>query len=217
MKKRVKFTSTEPDLAIPHPLPAFKVIPEWYRGSRASVNGIETVKSCVPFLDSMISGYMLVLSSDVFFQNGVPQDVAKIDTVGGHLDGQLGNLLIPPEYSQKVLKWMNPFIMETPKNYSTLFVHPSNRIDLPFYTFSGVVDTDKFPVQVNFPFIIKKDFVGIVPAGTPIAQAIPFKREDWQSEVEDTKPYTAPHFVYTMHNPPFKFYKKNFWQRKKYI
>ena len=216
MKKRINFKSIQPDLELPHPLPASKMIPEWYRGSKQTVNNVETIKSCVPFLDSMISGYMLTLSSDIYIENGVPQDVAKVQTVDGHIDGQLGNLLIPPDYSNTVLKWMNYFILKTPKNYSTLFVHPSNRIDLPFYTFSGVVDTDKFPLPVNFPFLIKKDFVGIIPAGTPIAQAIPFKREDWSSTVEDKEEYKPPHFVYTMHNPPFKFYKRHFWTRKKY-
>lgn len=216
MKRRIKFTSTEPDLSLPHPLPAYKSIPEWYRSSKQISNGIETVKTCVPFLDSMISGYVITLASDIFFQDGVPQSVAKIDVVNGHLDGQLGDLMIPFEYHQQVHKWLNFFVVKTPKNYSTMFIHPNNRIDLPFYTFSGVVDTDQFPVQVNFPFLIKKDFTGIIPAGTPIAQAIPFRREDWISSVEDKEKYTTPHFVHTMHNPPFKFYKKNFWVRKRY-
>jgi hypothetical protein len=68
----------------------------------------------------------------------------------------------------------------------------------------------------NHPFLIKKDFVGIIPAGTPIAQAIPFKRESWVSDIEDSLSYEEPSFVHTMHNPPFNFYKKNFWTRKKY-
>jgi hypothetical protein len=106
--------------------------------------------------------------------------------------------------------------MKTPKGYSTFFVHPVNRLDLPFHSFSGLVDTDKFPVEVNFPFLIKKDFVGIIPAGTPIAQAIPVKRESWTSEIDPSSSYELPAFVHTMHNPPFNFYKKHFWTRKKY-
>ena len=216
MKKRIRFTSIQPDLRVPHPSPAIKMIPEWYRSSGSITNGVDTVKRCVPFLDSMTAGYMITLSSDIYFDKGTMQDVAKVSVVAGHVDGQLGNLKIPPEYSDNVYKWMNLFTIKTPKGYSTLFTHPANRIDLPFYSFSGIVDTDSFPLQTNFPFLIRKDFVGIIPAGTPIIQALPVKRDDWESSVEDTKHYETPGFAYTMHNPPFKFYKRNFWTRKKY-
>jgi hypothetical protein len=64
--------------------------------------------------------------------------------------------------------------------------------------------------------LIKKDFVGIIPAGTPIAQAIPVKREDWSSGVDDSLGYQRPAFTATMHNPPFNYYKRHFWTRKKY-
>jgi hypothetical protein len=33
------------------------------------------------------------------------------------------------------------------------------------------------------PFFITKDFVGLIPKGTPFAQIVPFKRESWESEV----------------------------------
>jgi hypothetical protein len=216
MKKTVKFRSVSPDLAVPHPTPAYKNIPEWYRTSKPFVDGVETLKKCVPVLDSMTTGYMLTLSSDVMFTHGAVQDISVRGVVHSHEDSQIGDLKIPSEYHKTVYKWINSFILKTPKGYSTLFTHPANRIDLPFYSFSGLVDTDRFPVEVNFPFLIKKDFVGIIPAGTPIAQAVMIKREDWTSSVEDSKIYEPPAFTHTMHNPPFNFYKRNFWTRKKY-
>ena len=217
MKKKINFRSVSPDFSIPHPVPASKAIPNWFRTTEPFVEGVETLKKCVPLLDSMTSGYMLTLSCDVMFSKGIAQDISEIGVVQSHADVQIGNLKIPSEYHKTIYKWINSFILTTPKGYSTLFVHPANRIDLPFYSFSGLVDTDKFPVEVNFPFLIKKDFVGIIPAGTPIAQAIPIKREDWSSSIEDSKMYTQPAFVHTMHNPPFNFYKKNFWTRKRYF
>jgi hypothetical protein len=216
MKKKINFRSVHPDLDIPHPSPAYKAIPEWYRTSKPFTEGVETLKKCVPLLDSMTAGYSLTLAADVFFNKGAVQDISLTKIVQSHADSQIGDLKIPSEYHETVYKWINSFVLKTPKGYSTLFVHPINRIDLPFYSFSGLVDTDKYPLEVNFPFLIKKDFVGIIPAGTPIAQAVPIKREDWTSSIEDSKAYEVPAFTHTMHNPPFNFYKRRFWTRKKY-
>jgi hypothetical protein len=216
MKKKIKFRSVLPNLDIPHPVPAYKSIPEWYRTTKPFVNGGETLKKCVPLLDSMTAGYSLTLAADVFFDKGLVQDISVSQVVQAHVDGQMGDLRIPAEYSKTVYKWINSFTLTTPKGYSTLFVHPVNRVDLPFHSFSGLVDTDKFPLEVNFPFLIRKDFVGIIPAGTPIAQAIPVKREDWSSSVEDSSSYERPAFTHTMHNPPVNYYKRHFWTRKKY-
>jgi hypothetical protein len=44
-----------------------------------------------------------------------------------------------------------------------------------------VVDTDTYTSPVNFPFTLNDPkFEGLIPAGTPIAQVIPFKREQWE-------------------------------------
>jgi hypothetical protein len=216
MKKKINFKSVAPDLDIPYPAPAYKVIPEWYRSSRTTVDGIETMKKCIPLLDAMTAGYTITLAADIMFNKGIAQDISKNGVVSSHADSQIGDLKIPSEYHKTVYKWTNFFIMQTPKGYSTFFMSPVNRLDLPFYSFSGLVDTDNFPVEVNFPFLIKKDFVGIIPAGTPIAQAIPVKREDWTSSVDASSEYERPAFTHTMHNPPFNFYKRKFWTRKKY-
>jgi hypothetical protein len=61
--------------------------------------------------------------------------------------------------------------------------HPLNRTDLPFYTLSGIVDSDNYMGEGKVPFFIKKDFTGIIPAGTPIVQIIPIKTDEvWKSE-----------------------------------
>lgn len=214
--KKIKFQSIDVSTQFPHPQPASRFVPEWFRKLPGVVNGVETIKKCIPFLDTMTSGYMIVLASDVYFDGTGFQQVAKTEQVAKHITDQIQTLDIPAEYSTVPYKWINFFVTKTPKGYSTLFTHPLNRIELPFYSLSGMVETDKFPIPVNFPFFVKKDFVGIIPAGTPIIQAIPVKRDDWKSDVEDRKPFKFPWYTNLMHNPPFGFYKKNFWQRKSY-
>ena len=76
------------------------------------------------------------------------------------------------------LKFMNPWRIKLPPGYSLLFTQPLNRPDLPFTCFSGVVDCDRFDTTVNIPFA----WTGptgdhVLPAGTPIAQVVPLRRE----------------------------------------
>jgi hypothetical protein len=48
----------------------------------------------------------------------------------------------------------------------------------------GIVDTDKYINNIHFPFALNDPkWRGIIPAGTIIAQVIPFKRDDWQMSI----------------------------------
>jgi len=43
---------------------------------------------------------------------------------------------------------------------------------------SGLVDCDGYFEYINFPFFFNEpNWSGIIPAGTPLVQAIPFKRD----------------------------------------
>jgi hypothetical protein len=215
--KKIKFTSTNVSLFLSKPRPASKDIPEWYKELDGVKDGIRTVKKCMPVLDSMTAGYMLVLAADVHFKNGSFQEISKIKMIETHDKKQIGEFYLPKEYVDQPYKWINYFLVKTPKGYSSMIIHPQNRLDLPFFTMSGVVDTDTFPVPINLPFFIREDFDGIIPEGTPIAQVIPFKRVDWKSEVDDKRQASAPiSFLNNVFNPPFNFYKRTFWKRKRY-
>ena len=81
---------------------------------------------------------------------------------------------------------MSPWIIETPPEYSTLFLPPINRLEIPIIPLVGLVDTDTYFNNVNIPFIHTAmqpdEEKHIIPAGTPICQVIPFKREEWKAE-----------------------------------
>jgi hypothetical protein len=95
-------------------------------------------------------------------------------------------------------------------------MHPLNQPDLPFYSMSGIVDTDKFHMGGAFPFFIKKGFTGVIPAGTPMYQIIPFQRKEWKSSAEefDDKVWRKRHFATTKYFT--SGYRKHFWQKKSY-
>jgi hypothetical protein len=80
-------------------------------------------------------------------------------------------------------KWINPWAIKTPKGYSCLFIQPMHRESV-FTILPGIVDTDRYYAPVNFPFVLNDvNFEGIIPAGTPMAQVIPFKRDDWKMSI----------------------------------
>jgi hypothetical protein len=80
-------------------------------------------------------------------------------------------------------KFINPWGIKTPPGYSTMFMAPVHRENL-FTIMPGVVDTDTYTAPVNFPGVLTNvAFEGLIPAGTPIAQVIPFQRESWTMEL----------------------------------
>ncbi len=85
-----------------------------------------------------------------------------------------------------IIKFNNFWTIEAPPGYSILFTHPVNRADLPFTTFTGLVDCDTFhDSPVNFPaHWHDTGFSGVLPKGTPVAQCLPVKRESWGSEFD---------------------------------
>lgn len=218
--KKITFHSTNTELEILNPVPSTKNVPSWYRKMPGVKDGIQTIKKCVPFLDSLSMGYHIPLPADFSWNNKEQKGFSnsKISIYSDHHLSQSEEVSIPPEFDPQPHKWSNHWYIKTPRGYSTLFIHPLNRMDLPFYSFSGVVDTDSHPLIINFPFVLRKDFDGVIKAGTPMIQAIPFKRDKWSSEVLDQfQSYTKDRLIgHEIMEPPFGWYKRKHWFRKEY-
>jgi hypothetical protein len=180
-------------------------IPDWYKdlNSRTPIIGEKqnpdrtefTIKRCIPVLDVLTLGYYIVTAIDYTFtydeEKGCHTISGAFDPnyqpVSMHPIEQLGGMPFSSEYCAYAYKWINPYVIKTPAGYSCLVTHPANAPYLPFYTLSGVVDTDTYFRPINFPFLVKNTFNGVLPAGTPIAQITPFKRDEWSSKII-TKP-----------------------------
>lgn len=222
------------------PVPAKQTLPQWYKESSPYVYGEKeigmhpnpkagitntTIKACVPFLDAMTTGYMITLISDIELKkvnNGKDVSIRwsqpYMNMVEGHHPDQLENLPFDNGEFKTISKWLFDWKIETPEGYSCLYTHPINRHDLPFRTFSGVVDTDTFPDSVHFPFSIL-NFEGdrkIISMGTPICQVIPFKRDEWQSEILPLEPYLKEKATFSVLRMIGRSYKRQFWHKKSY-
>jgi hypothetical protein len=147
-----------------------------------------TVRNCMPFLDLLTAGYHIPFPCDVWVEREGPNTSVRwaqdqLLLFVQH-DPIRNNLLPQYEGFDPVLfKVVNPWIVKTPKGYSTIFQQPYGH-DLPFLSLNSIVDTDKHPTGVNIPIAFKKGFSGLIPKGTPFVQVIPFKREEWTSGIK---------------------------------
>jgi hypothetical protein len=208
-------------------------LPEWYKKIPPFSNGDKkikfpigagmpnsTLKKCVPFLDAMSSGYMAYLEEDIYVEqiDGQPfiRWRSNDEIITWHTPDQFPGFPIPTTYHTMVAKWTNLWVITLPKNYSILYSHPLNRLDLPFFTLSGLVDCDKYNSPIHFPFLLKRGFEGIIESGTPIAQIVPVKRELWKSKkylFNSDKIYQNQRtFLRTFSD----YYKKKVWIKKNY-
>ena len=114
-------------------------------------------------------------------------------------------------------KWINPWSIKTPKGYSVLFTQPMHR-ESPFTILDGIVDTDLYTAPVNFPFVLNDwSFEGLIPAGTPMAQVIPFKRESWHMAIGKEKDLKDQQKITThLRTSFFDSYKTKFRAPKEY-
>jgi hypothetical protein len=177
------------------PYPLKKELPKWYKLQNKYTSGKfemqkngnpnHTIKSCMPVFDMMSAGYTIPLPADVYFEENyeISWSTDLLNLVESHQQAQFNEFNIPDGYKKDIVfKFVQPWMIKTPPGYSTMFIHPTYRPDLPFYTLPAIVDTDKHPIIINFPFLIKEGFTGVIEYGTPMVQAIPFKRDGWDSK-----------------------------------
>lgn len=181
---------------IPEPKPAIKHFPEWFRiippidkNKRDEFGDyVMSAKKCFPMIDAMSLGFIIPLCGDLHVKSD--RDLTEIKVTNPpsikladhHSIGQLGGET-GPGFPINPIKFLNYWIIKTAPGWSTLFLPPLNHVNTPFTCLSGLVDTDKYPKEVNFPAIWNEaGFDGIIPAGTPLVTAIPIKRDSFKKK-----------------------------------
>lgn len=205
---------------------------QWYkkRDGKMDVHKVHSWKSCPAILDTFTTGYYLFTPCDI--------EIKKIDGLYSvslakewtkafcDIRGPEEGFPTPPGYEDTHFFWTTNWFPTVPEGYTVLFTHPINRYDLDFLTITGFADCESFNTPGRIPFFIRKDFEGIIPAGTPYAQVIPFKNEKWQSEINDYDPETINQKYiednikgYGQPQPEHgveSLYKNKFWLKKEY-
>jgi hypothetical protein len=177
-------------------------LPEWYKQSN-SYHGDEndkrllnrrmTMKKCMPIFDYLTNGVHLYLPFTFFVYGKYPERIVDADTsseyckIGMHTPEQVQKFPLPDSYDQTARKIDFPYLIETPKGYSSVYVQPTNEYSDSLFFPRALVSTDNYKNQVNFPFFIKKDFEGEVPAGTHFMSILFVKREELELSYMDYK------------------------------
>jgi hypothetical protein len=219
---------------VPRPIFSQSYIPQWFKDMSPFYKTNDTYpkrttgKHCMPFFDAFGSGYIQELWSDVYiskeqneikinYANEWDRQIPNPITIRKFDGSNMPELLPKSEFYEDLeLVWNGQWEALLPKGYSSLITHPLNRYDLPFFTLSGIIDADNFAMPGNVPFFIKKGFTGLIPAGTPIYQIIPIKRDSWQS-FETKQSFSSIRKKYHPVRTKFNHgYKKLFWQKKIY-
>lgn len=186
------------EIGVQEPVPIKLNIPDWFKKLNHSFDN-KTVKGCIPFLETLTTGYLLKTDQDFFINhNFVNYETKERNTfncpamaegVGPRLSSLDVNLNLSPDIGHPPIqikgsplleknknlfihKFMNPWIIKTPPGYSCLFTSPLNNSNDIFEIIPAIVDTDTYTLPVNFPFIVKSE-----------------KKENLQSIIKKGTPY----------------------------
>jgi len=220
-------------------------IPEWYKKLDHTILN-KTVKGCMPFLDTLTSGYLLKTPQDFYLRHNVDNKdqegrefkdsfqtfglfncdnilhAKSINLNSGfdtHSIKQLeGSPSVDKNKNLPFYKILNPWKIKTAKGYSCLFVPPLNNSDDRFSIIPGIVDTDTFPNEINFPIIINGDKYPVlettIKKGTPYVQIIPFKRESWKMTLKPSKQKDIQQSRLFYGLKILNIYKDKYWKKK---
>jgi hypothetical protein len=217
----------------PTPYPANKDVPDWYKAMPVEVEaeGVTegSVKNCPPFLEALTCGYIVPLADDMAIT------LDKDGRLYGQSPSFRDDTIVPrsshmfqahkpvqvkgsPMENFPILKIFNPWLIRTSPGYSTLFMAPLNRFQMSLYPLAGLVETDAFYREVSFTSVltIARGTTVKFPRGMPFVQAIPIKRDEFQSGVV---PLDAIEYKDVVHNSLASnkdYYKHLFWKRKSY-
>jgi hypothetical protein len=227
------FTDVDnPEGVLKKPKPASEYIPQWYKDAKAYLDPsgkkavpleggpMVTIKRCMPLWDLMTAGYIIETPYDIYVRQtpeGPYFQWGNTDAIAFQSYDQFQN----HPYSRDInyaVRIVHPWSIKTPKGWSVLICEPQHHEPTPIITANGIVDTDEFSLPFNmFLKLRDSNFEGMIPAGTPFVQVIPFKREAWTSKLggeKEKNKYTSD--LSKFRTVFFDRYKKFWWQRKEY-
>lgn len=212
---------------LPEPKPSYKMIPNFFKHIPAQITNNPkegTVKRCMPFLDALSEGYIIPLWTDMYvkcendninieFPDNFPQE----KTLDQHSINQIPNHPLQDNpYGTLPMKFINPWLIKTPPGISCLFTSPLNHLISEIKILDGIVDTDNYYNNVNFPFLwTGGDGKFFFPVGTPLVHVIPFKRTKFKHKIGTIDQQKKAKTTGLLSTKLANAYKTYFWHKRK--
>jgi hypothetical protein len=234
MQKEIVFTNITEINSVYEPIPANLMMPEWYQTTPSYVdNGLKikkdlktnfSIKKCMPVFDILSSGYIVLTEADIYVSKKKLEDGNIVTwyewaSGGSFIDfhDNVQSVLHPLTNNQPIPKLNLNWFIKTPKMYSCLLLPPVHRKNI-ISILPGIIDSDLFKMPLTLPFILNdENFEGVIPAGTPIVQIFPFKRERWKMAFGKKKEILEYLKNKTLFETLFiNKYKRLFWNKKDY-
>jgi hypothetical protein len=230
----ITFKATRDHLGGYPPVPAKKVIPQWYKDLPAELHPVTaqemvikgsrtpfSIKRCMPVLDFLTSGYVirneteLMLSCNDDINHSVWWYSNLKDAASYHPHDQCP---IQIKGSKKsYFKISTGYRVITPPGYSCLFYQSPYFFEERFTLFPAIVDTDDYDAEVLFPgFIHERKADILIEAGTPLLFVFPFKRDDWTIKLDLNKEDNGKKFKSKFANHVNNVYRRFFHKTKNY-
>lgn len=209
--------------SIPDPVRSVRAAPNYYKNIKPQIDlnpQNSTVKRCVPFLDAISAGFIIPLWADMHvfarkgeFEVNFPKHFQQPETLGFHSEDQMpSHPMSKMPYGNLLMKFINPWVIETDPGVSCLFTSPLNHMQKNFKILDGVVDTDTYYNNVNFPFVwTGGDGEFFFEKGTPLVQVIPFRREQQDIEISVVDGDKKQKVVSVLGTRMKNGYREEFW------
>lgn len=184
------------------PTPARVFFPQWWKDIKSldSTDPIVegpagNIKACPSFPLWFQQGYVVPLWTDIELH--YQEDSGSLNWRTPNEQWQIGihanTQVLPhlPEHIREniiaILKPKSPWRVVTPKGYSTMQLPMTYQYNKIFETLPGIIPTDVWH-QTNPQMVITKNTfkdsnMVMLTKGTPLAQYVPFKREDYVYQV----------------------------------
>ena len=207
------------------PVVAKHIHPDWWKKMKTKTRGGDNIKMCPSMMDVLGTGYYIICVEDIKIE--YPKD--DLDGSPKYELGQFAKCPNNPNYetsghpreqfpdfeyakadveenleNNNAVKIRVPWSITTPLGYSSLYLDPFLFQNRFFQTWQGIMDTDRYTggdlngLVILYPKT-REEFV--IPAGTPIAQIVPYRREDWKASIDliKTEQYQKEHNPFLYH------------------
>jgi len=223
----IRFKSYIGNFSVNNPvLETWKVKPQWMKDQPAD----SKFTKCPGMLDYHMTGYIITAHVDIHIKANKAGIVIQPE-VTNYIDPSYKNFLTPAPFDYKLVKGMTtigsdvikgahkvplPWAIFTKPGYSAYVLPALMHSDFldKIFVYPGVVDYENFHT-VNFIFSPLKECEFTIPAGAPLLQVIPFKREKITAECGKATEVERDEHLFGMGTKAVKNYYRRFMSERK--